>query len=132
MKQIKGKAEAISRYGGIKIGDKWYNPVNEQGKEKILNNKDKIKNNEIILLLDDKGKINGYSFDDDSEPAKDYETVKSYQEQQKRKSDDITLLALMKIGATIFTATHDKLKYSDIMDKVIKEYKRLQGEFKND
>ena len=130
MKQIKGKAEAISRYGGIKIGDKWYNPVNEQGKEKILNNKDKIKNNEIILLLDDKGKINGYSFDDDSEPAKDYETVKSYQEQQKRKSDDITLLALMKIGATIFTVVHDKMTYDQLMTKIIKHYKNLKTNFR--
>jgi hypothetical protein len=128
MKELKGKVTAISRYGGIKINDRWYNPSNDSEKERVIRDKNELLNKEVILVLDEKGKVIGYSFP--KEPAKDMETVKSYQEQQKQKSDDITILALMKIGATLFQVLHEKKTYDELMKGVIAEYRRLQQDFR--
>ena len=53
MKQIKTKLTGWSKFGGIKIGDEWYNPKNNEIKAQY----EHFKGKEVLLTVDEKNKV---------------------------------------------------------------------------
>ena len=84
MKQVKGIIQAISYSGGVKIAGKWYNPANEKGRQHILENKEKLKKEKVVLALDDKGKIIGYTISGEEEEKEEIKE-KSKEKQEVKK-----------------------------------------------
>lgn len=118
MKQIEGKIILISRFGGIKLGgqDKWFNPANDKGKENILNNKSMLLNKNVSLALDDKGKIIGYTLEQEEpkekveEEEEKQEPTEPVSEYSKRIVRQNALRHATAITTTIFNSLSEEKK----------------------
>ena len=89
MERIRGLVQAISRYGGIRIGNKWYNPY-PKDKEKIFADKDELAGSMVELALDDKGKVIGYTITEEKEEPEKEEEKKPREELKVKKPPEVT------------------------------------------
>ncbi len=136
MKNIKGVIQAVSRYGGIKIGNKWYNPANDVGKQTILGDKDLKKGEEIVLYLDEKNKVVGYDLKQkEEEPGEESPDIGEFIDKLPPTNQEMVVRENALRHATSLTTTiysalseekQEKIDVDDLTESTLKTAKKIE------
>ena len=121
MEEIKGKVRIVAKTGGIKLENKeeWFNPANVKGKEDIIKNKESLLGKDVVLSLDEKGKVVGYSLQEQEQevkrPLSDNERV--VRENALRHATNIVL--------AVYTQENEKVSVGELTKVVIEQAKTI-------